>query len=165
MRNPILVALDVDDLDSARRLVEELREYVGGFKIGLQLCNRVGTPQAIEALSAEGGTLFVDLKFKDIPNTVAAAVKSLAQPGVAMFNVHCDGGLAMMRAAHSALVGVPQRPLILGVTVLTSIDTPMLNAEMRVPGDVEEQAVHLARLAQTAQLDGAVCSAFEVAAI
>ncbi len=165
MRNPIIVGLDVDDLATARKLVAELRDVVGGFKIGLQLCNRVGTPQAIEVLSAEGGALFVDLKFKDIPNTVAAAVRAVALPGVAMLNVHCDGGLRMMQAAHDALPDASHRPLLLGVTVLTSFDNRMLNDETRVSGDIDQQATHLARLAQTAHLDGVVCSAFELEAI
>ncbi len=164
-RNPVLVALDVPTLPEALRLVEQLREHVGGFKIGLELCTSTGVPQAIDAISAAGGQLFVDLKFKDIPNTVAGAARGLARPGVLMFNVHADGGSAMMRAATQAVAASAHHPLVLGVTVLTSIDQTTLNDEIRVPGTVSEYAVHLAMLAQSAGLDGVVCSALEVAAI
>lgn len=165
MRNPILVALDVPSLDEALRLVEQLRDHVGGFKVGLELCTAEGTPQVIDAISAAGGALFVDLKFKDIPNTVAGAARGMRRPGVAMFNVHCDGGSAMLRAAVEAIQDADPRPLVLGVTVLTSIDAGILNGELRVPGEVAAQVVHLARLAHDAGLDGVVCSAQEVVAI
>ncbi len=161
----ILVALDVDNLPAALRLVEQLREHVGGFKIGLELCTHVGVPQALEAISREGGKVFVDLKFKDIPNTVAGAARALRHPGVLMFNVHCDGGLAVMRAAAAAGRSGEYRPLVIGVTVLTSLDEPTLNTELRVPGSLSEHVVQMARLAQTAELDGVVCSAREVAAV
>jgi len=164
-REQILVALDVDNLPSALRLVEQLREDVGGFKIGLELCTHVGVPQALEAISREGGKVFVDLKLKDIPNTVAGAARALRHPGVLMFNVHCDGGLAVMRAAATAGRSGEYRPLILGVTVLTSLDEPTLNTELRVPGSLSEHVVQMARLAQTADLDGVVCSAREVAVV
>ncbi len=172
MRNPILVALDVPTLSAAMRLVEELRDVVGGFKVGLELCTSVGVPQVVDALSAAGGSLFVDLKLKDIPNTVAGAARGLVRPGVAMFNVHADGGTAMMRAAaeavQAAMASVPAgmpRPLVLGVTVLTSIDAATLRGELQVAADPLNQVTHLAQLAHAAGLDGVVCSAHEVAAI
>lgn len=165
MRNPILVALDVDNLPDALRLVEELRDHVRGFKVGLELCTNIGVQTAIAAISAAGGELFVDLKFKDIPNTVAAAAKAVVRPGVYMFNVHCDGGLAMMQAAAQVAQAAPNQPLALGVTVLTSLDQATLNDELRVPGSLSDQAVHLALLAQRAGLAGVVSSAHEVSAI
>ncbi len=165
MNNPILAALDVATLPDALRLVEELRDHVGGFKVGLELCMHVGPQTVIAAVSAAGGALFVDLKFKDIPNTVAAAATAVARPGVRMFNVHCDGGSAMLRAAVEAAQAAPARPAVIGVTVLTSMDQATLNDEVRVPGSLADQVVHLARLAQEAGLAGVVCSAQEVAAV
>jgi orotidine-5'-phosphate decarboxylase len=165
MNNPILAALDVATLPDALRLVEELRDHVGGFKVGLELCTHVGVQTVIAAVSAAGGELFVDLKFKDIPNTVAAAVQAVARPGVQMFNVHCDGGSAMLRAAVAAAQASAARPAVIGVTVLTSMDQQTLNDEVRVPGSLAEQVVHLARLAQSAGLAGVVCSAHEAAAV
>ena len=165
MRNPILVALDVDNLPEALKLVEQLREHVRGFKVGLELCMHIGLQTAIAAISAAGGELFVDLKFKDIPNTVAGAVRAVARPGVYMFNVHCDGGSAMLRAAAEVAHAAPSRPLALGVTVLTSIDETALHDELRIPGPMNDYVLHLAKLAQGAGMDGVVCSAHEVSAI
>jgi orotidine-5'-phosphate decarboxylase len=165
MNNPILAALDVDTLPDALRLVEQLRDHVGGFKVGLELCTNVGMQTVIAAVSAAGGEIFVDLKFKDIPNTVAAAARAVSRPGVMFFNVHADGGAAMMRAALEAANASAAKPKVMGVTVLTSMDEATLNNEVRVPGALVEQAVHLAKLAQSAGLAGVVCSAHEVAAI
>lgn len=163
--NPILVALDVPTLPQALRLVAELRDFVGGFKVGLELCTATGAPQVIDAISAAGGQVFVDLKFKDIPNTVAGAARGLARPGVLMFNVHADGGAAMLLAARDAARQGTHRPLVIGVTVLTSLDGAALNQEIGVPGTAADQVLRLARLARTSGLDGVVCSAHEVAAI
>jgi orotidine-5'-phosphate decarboxylase len=169
-KDKILVALDVTSIDKALDLVRQLKDHVGGFKVGLELCTHAGVPQVVENISQAGGNVFLDLKFKDIPNTVAGAARASSRAGVMMFNVHCDGGLEMMQAAAQAaqqasqLNGLP-RPLVIGVTVLTSISQDMLNQEMNVPGAVESQAVHLARLAKTAGLDGVVCSPLEVKAI
>jgi orotidine-5'-phosphate decarboxylase len=170
LKNPILVALDVSGLDEALELVAQTRDYVGGYKIGLELCMSVGMPQAIEAISAAGGSLFVDVKLKDIPNTVAAASRALARKGVLMFNVHADGGLAMMRAARAAITSGSsllenEKPLIIGVTVLTSIGDNVLRDELEVPATAGELAVRLAKLAREAGLDGVVCSAHDIVAI
>ena len=165
MPTKILAALDVDNLPAALQLVEQLREHVAGFKVGMELCMHVGPQQVIDAISAAGGNVFVDLKFKDIPNTVAGAARAMARPGVLMFNVHTDGGVAMMRAAAEAARTREPAPLVIGVTVLTSIDTATLNDELRVPGSASEQVAHLAQLAQRAGLDGVVCSAHEIAAV
>jgi orotidine-5'-phosphate decarboxylase len=161
----ILVALDVSTLDEALKLVEQLRDLVGGFKVGLELCTSVGTQQVIDAISKAGGNLFVDLKFKDVPNTVSGAAKACAREGVLMMNVHCDGGSEMMSAAVTAVRASSHQPMVIGVTVLTSISEQTLNIEMRVPGKVETQVVALAGLAQKAGLNGVVCSPHEVKAI
>jgi orotidine-5'-phosphate decarboxylase len=166
LKDKILVALDVSTLEQALYLVDLLKDAVGGFKVGLELCTSAGTQQAIEAVSRAGSKVFVDLKFKDIPNTVAGAAKAVTRPGVFMFNVHCDGGSAMMQAAvATARASSEHPPLVIGVTLLTSIDEPTLQQELRIPEDAHNYVLHLARLAQSAGLDGVVCSAHEVAAI
>jgi orotidine-5'-phosphate decarboxylase len=164
-RSKILVALDVPTIDAALTLVRQLRGRVGGFKVGLELCHSVGTPQAIAAISAEGGAVFADVKLKDIPNTVAGATRALCKPGVLMLNVHCDGGLAMMRAAVAARDASDHRPLLIGVTVLTSTSQRELSEEIGVAGSVGARVVRLAQLAREAGLDGVVASPHEIAAI
>lgn len=169
----ILVALDVPTLPAALALVDQLRDHVGGFKVGLELCTSAGVSTVVKAISAAGGRVFLDLKFKDIPNTVAGAVRALiAEPAglshsIHMLNLHCDGGSAMLRAAAAVVreSTVSPRPLLLGVTVLTSIDASTLHQELSVPLTVEAYVVQLAQLAQAAGLDGVVASPHEVAAI
>lgn len=162
VKDKILVALDVTSIEKAIELVHQLKNYVGGFKIGMELCTNAGTPQVIDLVSREGGQVFLDLKFKDIPNTVAGAARAASRSGVLMFNVHCDGGLEMMKSAVNAVSQEKIRPLIIGVTVLTSMDQTIMNSEIRVPGNINEQVVHLAKLAKMAGLDGVVCSPHEV---
>ena len=164
-QNKILVALDVSTLDEALKLVYQLRDLVGGFKVGLELCTSAVTQQVIDAISKAGGSLFVDLKFKDTPTTVYGAARACAREGVLMMNVHCDGGSEMMNAAVTAVHASPYRPLVIGVTVLTSIAEQTLNEEIRVPGKIETQVVALSALAKQAGLNGVVCSAHEVQAI
>jgi orotidine-5'-phosphate decarboxylase len=169
----ILVALDVPDLAAALALVHALRDHVGGFKVGLELCSAVGVPQVVEAISAAGGRVFLDLKFKDIPNTVAGAVRAIATTcgtGVSMLTLHCDGGSAMLQAAVETLHTLYQgreaeRPRLIGVTVLTSLDDATLTRELGVHEPVRGCVVRLARLAQAAGLDGVVASPHEVGAI
>jgi len=181
-KDRIIVALDVDSLDKAVGLVKQLHPYVGGFKIGLELITSVGGPKAIEAVSQAGGAVFYDAKFKDIPNTVAGAARGATRPDVKMFNVHCFGGKEMMEKAREASkkkaqeLGI-ERPLVLGVTVLTSLDYKALlamklvrdfnYADEKEQKDAERNEVEclvkeLALLAQEARLDGVVASAQEV---
>jgi orotidine-5'-phosphate decarboxylase len=166
--NRILVALDVDSAAKALALAEALRGTVAGYKIGKQLFTAEG-PDVVRALTARGDRVFLDLKFHDIPNTVAGAVRSAMATGAWMVNVHASGGSAMMRAAAQAAHDTAAktgaaRPLVVGVTVLTSMDEAAL-AEVGTTRRVMEQVVHLARLAKGAGLDGVVASPQEIAAI
>ena len=166
--NRVLVALDVDSSAKALALADTLRGTVAGYKIGKQLFTAEG-PEVVRALTARGDRVFLDLKFHDIPNTVAGAVRSAMATGAWMVNVHASGGSAMMRAAAEAAHDTAAktgaaRPLVIGVTVLTSMDEAAL-AEVGTTRPVIEQVVHLARLAKASGLDGVVASPQEIAAI
>lgn len=153
----LIIALDVSDLSEAERLVRLLRPYVRWFKVGSELFTAAG-PEAVAMVRAHDGGVFLDLKFHDIPNTVAGAVSSAARMGVAMVNVHVAGGESMLRAAAQAAGrGAEQgRPLVIGVTLLTS-DEADSHSGRRV--------VDAARLAQRCGLDGVVASALEAGAV
>ncbi len=166
----ILVALDVDNLPDAVSLVRRLAGQVGGFKVGLELVNAADADLWARLREAGADRIFYDAKFHDIPSTVAGAIRAAARRGVWMVNVHAWGGVAMLRAAREAAregadrAGVPA-PLLIGVTVLTSIDQATLNEELRVPDAVDKQVTHLARFCQAAGLAGVVASPREVGAV
>ncbi|MDR5697824.1 MAG: orotidine-5'-phosphate decarboxylase [Armatimonadota bacterium] len=162
----LIVALDLPDLASARRVLVALRPAVDFFKVGSQLFTACG-PDAVRLVRDHGAEVFLDLKFHDIPQTVEAAAAAAARLGVRMFNVHALGGVEMMvrarRGAHEGAADT-KPPIVLGVTVLTSANTAALRS-VGVAGDVPEAAVRLASLSRDAGLDGVVCSVHEVAAI
>ena len=161
--NPLLVALDLDTAVDAAAMADRLRGHVGGFKIGSHLFTAEG-PSLARSLALRGDRVFLDLKFHDIPNTVAAAVRSAARLGVWMVNVHASGGRAMMQAARTAADQAADdgaaRPLIIAVTVLTSFDQTALD-EISVRRPLLDQVEALALLAQDAGLDGVVASPLE----
>ena len=163
----ILIALDVPSAAEALALADTLRGSVAGFKSGSQLFTAAG-PEVVRVLVERGDLVFLDLKFHDIPNTVAGAVRSAASLGVWLVNVHAAGGAAMMAAAREAAEQQPSpaghRPLVIAVTVLTSMDGPALHS-VGVPADPLDQVLHLSRLAKEAGLDGVVASPLETAAI
>jgi len=165
----LIVALDVDSLDRATGLVDALAGQVTRFKIGSQLFTAEG-PRTVEAVRKRGGEVFLDLKFHDIPNTVEGAAREAVRLGVFMFNVHASGGRAMMRAAcHGAAdaahaLGL-RRPLVIAVTVLTSLDRLSLGSELHVASSIEGHVLHLCSLAREAGLDGNVASPNEIRAI
>ena len=163
--NPIIFALDVGSWDEAQRFVEELGEWVWGFKIGKELFTSMG-PKVVEMVQQRGGNVFLDLKYHDIPATVAKASSMATRLGVSMFNLHALGGVEMMRAAAKASHEVAHTeglssPLILGVTVLTSLREHDLKA-VGIARPLEEEVVQLALLTQQAGLDGVVASPLEI---
>ncbi|HVK04173.1 MAG TPA: orotidine-5'-phosphate decarboxylase [Armatimonadaceae bacterium] len=161
----ILVALDVSTVDDALRLARSLAGRVGGLKVGLELVNAAGFDIFDRLRDAGADRIFYDAKFHDIPNTVAGAVRAAARRGVWMVNVHATGGFKMMQAAREAADSVEKPPLLIAVTVLTSIDDAALNEELRVPGPVAEHVEHLALLAKDTRCDGVVASPHEVSLI
>ena len=168
MRNPILVALDVPSADAALELAGRLAPVVGGFKIGSELFTSAG-PDIVRRIRATGGAVFLDLKFHDIPNTVAKAVAAATRLDVQMLTVHTGGGLEMMRAAEQSAQETARQcgrpaPLLLGVTVLTSMDGSAM-AETGCDGNVGRQVERLAGLAVKAGLRGLVCSPLEIAGL
>jgi orotidine-5'-phosphate decarboxylase len=161
----LLVALDVDTVAEARALAEQLRGIAGGFKIGSRLFTSEG-PGIVEDFAARGERVFLDLKFHDIPNTVAGAVAAATRLGVWMVNVHASGGGAMMRAARDAAHQEAARvsrpaPLVIAVTMLTSLDQRAL-ADIGMAEGMTAQVGRLAALSEASGLDGVVASPHEI---
>jgi orotidine-5'-phosphate decarboxylase len=167
-RSSLIVALDFDSLSTALRFAEQVAELVGMFKIGNQLFTTAG-PEAVRQVARLGTGIFLDLKYHDIPNTVAGSVLAAAAlPGVQLVNVHALGGSAMMQAAVQAIsAGVPMgedRPRLLAVTVLTSMDSKSIR-EVGIGGPPQSRVLQLAKLAKKSGVDGVVASVQEAKAI
>lgn len=164
-KDKLIVALDTSDLETAKRLIDELRDHTGMFKAGLELFTHSGT-KVFELIEKEGIKVFFDGKFMDIPNTVARAAANIAAQKIAMLNIHASGGLAMMKAAAEAVRDQAdkskiEKPILIAVTVLTSVDADALKNELSVGIPVEDHVVKLATLTKQAGLDGVVASARE----
>ena len=168
-QNQLIVALDVENLAAANALITTLSDEVKWFKIGKQLFTAVG-PTSVKLLREAKKNIFLDLKFHDIPNTVAGAVASATKIGANMINMHASGGLEMMRAAREAAekqaseLGFPQ-PTLLGVTVLTSVDETNFQRDFGTQRELKDQVAYLAELSQKAGLDGVVASPLEIGLI
>lgn len=168
MSNPIIVALDVPSVDKALSLAAQVAPAVGAFKIGSELFTSAG-PDIVRRIRATGAAVFLDLKFHDIPNTVAKSVAAATRLDVQMLTIHTGGGPEMMRAAEASAqetasqLGRPA-PLVLGVTVLTSMDANELGA-VGLPPNPGKQVERLATLAAGCGLRGLVCSPLELAAL
>lgn len=163
MTAPIIVALDFPSAPAALDLARRLSPQLCRLKVGKELFTRSG-PALVEQLQQQGFEVFLDLKFHDIPNTVAGAVRAAAELGVWMVNVHASGGRRMMAAAAEAIAAFARPPLLLGVTVLTSMAAQDLQ-ELGVSETLEERVLRLARLTADSGLDGVVCSALEAKAL
>ncbi len=155
----LIIALDYSDPGQARALVKKLQPLGVGFKVGLELF-LAGGPALVKELARQS-FVFLDLKFHDIPNTVAAAVKSATTLGVQMLNIHAAGGKKMLKAAREALPDEKDRPILLAVTVLTSMDDQEM-AETGCHGTTGERVLRLAHLSAECGLDGVVCSPLEI---
>jgi orotidine-5'-phosphate decarboxylase len=162
MKEKICIALDVSTRKEALDLVRQLHDSVGMFKVGMQLFTAEGPSLVMEIIEV-GGKVFLDLKFHDIPNTVKKAVAEAAKLGVSMMTIHTAGGAAMMQAVSSELSEKfgNAKPLVVGVTVLTSLDDKVLG-EVGVSSNMDTQVLRLAKLAETSGLDGVVCSPREI---
>ncbi|MBF6056902.1 orotidine-5'-phosphate decarboxylase [Thiomicrorhabdus heinhorstiae] len=157
----VLVALDFADADSALQFVDGLQPDLCRLKVGKELFAVAG-PEFVKCLVGKGFDVFLDLKYHDIPNTVAKAVQAAARLGVWMVNVHASGGRKMMQAAKEALQEFENPPLLIAVTVLTSMDSEDLK-EIGLDVDPQQQVLRLAKLTKASGLDGVVCSAQEAA--
>jgi orotidine-5'-phosphate decarboxylase len=168
-KDRLVLALDVDTQEEAIALVKELKDYVGIYKVGLQLLTRQG-PEIVKAIQEEGCKIFFDAKFHDIPNTVSKASQNAVKLGVNIFDVHVTGGSKMMKAAAETVrqtaieLDIP-KPLLLGITILSSLDQSFLTDEIQIDFQLDEYAMRLAKLAKRNELDGVVASVKEVAKI
>jgi orotidine-5'-phosphate decarboxylase len=169
LREQLCLALDVDNQFIAKELVQELSDYVGIFKIGFQLFVAEG-PQIISTIRNSGSEIFLDLKFHDIPNTVAEVSKVVTGLGVSMFNIHAMGGIDMMTAAVKAASSEAkhirvEKPKILAVTLLTSLDEYALKDQLKIKDTVQDYVAHLALLAKKSGIDGVIASPQEIGLI
>ncbi len=162
-RQRLIVALDVPDAASATQLIDRLEGTCAWFKVGLELFV-AGGPAVLEPLLKRGHSVFLDLKFHDIPNTVAGAVRSAASLGVRLLTLHAAGGPAMLAAARAALEGVANPPQLLAVTMLTSMDSGQMNA-IGLECSPADQVALLAKMGLEAGIHGFVCSPQEVAEV
>lgn len=162
-KSPIIVALDYPGSEQALNLTRQLDSARCRIKVGKELFTRAG-PGLVEQLASQGFEVFLDLKFHDIPNTVARACQAAAELGVWMLNVHALGGLSMMATSREALANTPSRPLLIAVTLLTSMNQSLL-VSIGLSGTPEENVLRLAQLTQEAGLDGVVCSGLEAPAL
>jgi orotidine-5'-phosphate decarboxylase len=160
-KDHLIVALDVPSAAQARELAAQLRGTCRWIKVGLELYLAAGAP-IIEELAGQGFSVFLDLKFHDIPNTVAGAVRSAASMGASLLTIHAAGGPAMMRAAAESAAAIQNAPQLLAVTVLTSMDREQLSA-IGIETTAADQVLRLARMAVESDIRGLVCSPEEVA--
>ncbi len=159
----IIVALDYPAADAAFAMADQLDPSRCRLKIGKELFTRAG-PSVVKQLTSQGFDIFLDLKYHDIPTTVAKACSAAAELGVWMMNVHTLGGAAMMQAARDAIGNDQGSPLLIGVTLLTSMDQTTFN-QIGLSGDIQSTVLRLAQLAEQSKLDGVVCSAHEATAL
>jgi len=165
-KDRLVIALDLDNDREALALVDELRDAVGMFKVGLQLFTAHG-PDIVRRIIGKGARVFLDLKYHDIPNTVASASAEAVKLGVSIFNVHSLGGLDMMKAAVESARETAdnqglQQPLVLAVTILTSMDDLALRRDLKINRSLRREVSHLATLAQRAGMSGVVASPQEI---
>lgn len=168
-RNPIFCAIDTPDLGTATTWAARVGDHVGGIKLGLEFISAHGPKGIRQVMKASDLPVFLDVKFHDIPNTVAGAVKAISAAKPFMINVHASGGRPMMKAAadaasEAAYEHVVPRPLVIGVTILTSLADDDL-ADLGMTASASDQAIRLAVLAKESGLDGVVCSPLEAASI
>ncbi len=159
----LILALDVGSLESAKQIIQELRNYISIYKIGSRLFATAG-PESVKVVKEARAKVFLDLKLHDIPNTVAGTSEAIARLNVDMFDVHTLGGKEMMRAAKEASK-TSGNPLVFGVTILTHLDGDIMKKELGIGKSVEEEVLHLAKLAIEAGLDGVICSPREITAV
>jgi len=161
MREKLILALDVETKEKAQSLVQELKNFIKIFKIGPQLFTRYG-PEIIEIIQKEGGKVFYDAKFYDISSVIEKAGEIIGEMGVDMFTLHTLGGSQMMRRAVEAAKKKQKNIRVLGVTILTSLNSSILKKELGIEKDLKDEVIHLATLAKEAGLDGVVASAYEI---
>ncbi|MBC7189334.1 orotidine-5'-phosphate decarboxylase [Candidatus Aerophobetes bacterium] len=161
LKERVILALDVDSLDEAKKYILKLKGEVKLFKIGIRLFFSCG-PQIIDVVREKDGEVFLDAKFHDIPSVVEAAVRIAGKKGVKMITVHTLGGVEMMRRAKKALQEENPEAKVLGVTLLTSLDQRALEEELGIKEELGRKVLFLASMARKAGLDGVVCSGWEV---